>query len=92
MEKCEFGDCKMKDMKIIVCVAGSVKHDGKINVWGAFAAHGVGVLHIIEGIMMKEQYHEILGDVMLPSADILFGQQNWIFQQDNDSRHTTYIH
>ncbi len=42
--------------------------------------------------MMKEQYHEILGDVMLPSADILFGQQNWIFQQDNDSKQTAYIH
>lgn len=27
----------------------SVKHDKKINVWGGFAANGVGILHRIEG-------------------------------------------
>ena len=27
----------------------TVKHDKKINVWGAFAAHGVGNLYWIKG-------------------------------------------
>jgi hypothetical protein len=70
---------------------GTVKHDKKIMVWGAFCAHGVGILHRIEGIMMKEHYNFILQNVMLPSADMLFGRENWIFQQDNDPKHTAII-
>lgn len=31
----------------------TVKHSKRINVWGCFAAGGVGVLHRIEGIMTK---------------------------------------
>ena len=73
------------------CTKATVKHDKKINVWGAFAAHGVGILHRIHGIMVKEMYHDILGNVMLPSADILFGRENYIFQQDNDPKHTANI-
>ena len=60
-------------------------------VWGAFSATGVGILHRIEGIMNKEIYNDLLANVMLPSADILFGRENWIFQQDNDPKHTAKI-
>ena len=70
---------------------GTVKHDKKINVWGGFCAHGVGTLHRIEGIMVKETYNDLLGNVMLPSADMLFGRENWHFQQDNDPKHTAKI-
>lgn len=49
-----------------------------------FSATGVGRLHRIEGIMNQE----ILEDPMLHSSDILFGRENWIFQQDNDPKHT----
>ena len=70
---------------------GTVKHDKKINVWGGFAAHGVGILHRIHGIMDKDVYNNILGNVMLPSEDMLFGQENWHFQQDNDPKHTAKI-
>lgn len=73
------------------CTRGTVKHDVKIMVWGAFSATGVGILHRIEGIMNKEIYNDLLANVMLPSADILFGRENWIFQQDNDPKHTAKI-
>ena len=70
---------------------GSVKHDKKIMVWGCFAAHGVGDLHRINGIMVKEMYQQILIRHMRPSARRLFGAENYTFQQDNDPKHTSHI-
>lgn len=70
------------------CILGTVKHDKKINVWGCFCSTGVGRLHLIQGIMDQEQYLDILEEPMLHSADVLFGRENWIFQQDNDPKHT----
>jgi hypothetical protein len=60
-------------------------------VWGCFASSGVGRLHHIQGIMKKEEYHAILQHQMFPSANALFGHNNWIFQQDNDLKHTAII-
>ena len=65
-----------------------MKHDKKIMVWGCFAAHGVGILHLIDGIMDQHIYLDIVENCLLPSADLLFGRENWIFQQDNDPKHT----
>jgi hypothetical protein len=73
------------------CTSASVKHDKKIMVWGCFAAHGVGNLYQVNGIIVKEQYQNILENEMLPSADLLFGRENWHFQQDNDPKHTAKI-
>jgi transposase len=66
-----------------------IKHDIKIMVWGCFSYHGVGRLHHIEGIMDSKKYIRILDNEMRPSADQLFPRQNWIFQQDNDPKHTS---
>ena len=74
-----------------VCCKANVKHDDKIMVWGAFAAHGVGILHRIMGIMDRFVYLDLCQNVMLPSADMLFGRENWLFQQDNDPKHTAII-
>jgi hypothetical protein len=60
-------------------------------VWGCFAAHGVGNLYRVEGFLKKEQYQTILENEMLPSADLLFGRENWHFQQDNDPKHTAKV-
>jgi len=79
------------------CVA-TVKHDDKIMVWGSFAASGVGILHRIHGIMDQHVYRNLLENVMMPSVDIVFGDrvhpdapQEWIFQQDNDPKHTSRL-
>ena len=60
-------------------------------VWGCFAAHGVGDLHRIRGIMVKEDYHQILIHHMRPSAARLFPSGPYTFQQDNDPKHTAHI-
>jgi transposase len=74
-----------------MCIVSTVKHDVKIMVWGCFAAHGVGNLHLIRGIMTKEMYHDIIENELMPSRDFLFGGVNCIVQQDNDPKHTAKI-
>ena len=69
----------------------TVKHGKKINVWGCFAADGVGNLCQVNGILEQKQYRDILLKHMIPSAGKLFDVANgekWIFQQDNDPKHT----
>lgn len=73
------------------CLQGTIKHDKKIMVWGAFAAHGVGHLHRINGIMDGHKYHQILIHHMRPSLQRLFPNGDGIFQQDNDPKHTAKI-
>jgi Mn-dependent DtxR family transcriptional regulator len=67
---------------------GTVKHATKIMVWGCFARNGTGVLHRINGIMDQNIYKNILIQQFKPSAQALFPEGNFIFQQDNDPKHT----
>jgi hypothetical protein len=73
------------------CTIASVKHDVKIMVWGSVTAHGVGDLHQVDGIMLHDQYRNILKTRMLPSARRLFNRKRWVFQQDNDPKHTAKL-
>lgn len=73
------------------CTVATVKHDVKIMVWGCFAAHSVGPLHLIDGIMDKNVYLSILEDQVHPTIDTLFGGENYYFQQDNDPKHTSFV-
>lgn len=56
----------------------TAKHDKKINVWGAYAARGIRMLHCFHGITYNEIYHDIVGNQMLPSTVILFRPENYI--------------
>jgi hypothetical protein len=67
----------------------TVKHDKKIMVWGCFSWSGVGLLHRIPGIMTGEGYKTVLRTALIPSAATLFPEDNYIFQQDNDPKHTS---
>ena len=73
------------------CTKVSFKHDEKINVWGGFCASGVGLLKLVEGIMKADQYVHILSEAARPSIDLLFGGDNYLFQQDNDPKHCANI-
>jgi transposase len=73
------------------CMTATVKHDVKIMVWGCFTAHGVGNLHLIDGIMDQHVYKGILENHLLPSAARLFPNGEWTFQQDNDPKHTAVL-
>jgi hypothetical protein len=69
------------------CLQAFIKHDKKVMVWGCFAAHGVGNFHRIEGIMNQHVYREIITNHLEPSAQQLFPDGNYLFQQDNDPKH-----
>ena len=60
-------------------------------VWGCLAAHGVGRFYLVESIMLKEQYVSILENHMYPSTMMLFPDQDFIFQEDNDPKHTARV-
>ena len=51
---------------------------------------GTGPLHKIEGRMDKFQYTSILENALVPYADKNL-PVSWIFQQDNDPKHTAII-
>ncbi|GFX29534.1 hypothetical protein TNCV_4776082 [Trichonephila clavipes] len=56
-------------------------------VWGCMSSHGVGRLHIVSGTVKAMDYIEILQNILLPTARDLFGNQSWIFQDDNAPCH-----
>lgn len=67
----------------------TVKHGGgSIMLWGCFSASGPGKLVKIEGKMDAAKYREILEENLLKSARDLGLGRRFIFQQDNDPKHT----
>ena len=74
------------------CLVPSVKHGGgSVMVWGCSGALTTGLLTRIDGIMKKEEYLDILKNDMLPSGQAIFGRTRFVFQQDNDSKHTAHV-
>ncbi|GFU71750.1 transposable element Tc1 transposase [Trichonephila clavipes] len=70
----------------------TVKHGGgSVMVWGCTAASGVGKLVFIDGILHKMAYLNILQNNLKESADKLGLGSNFIFQQDNNPKHTAFV-
>jgi len=60
-------------------------------VWGAFNRNGTGPTYRINGIMDRNIYvNEICEGVLLPYSEEYL-PLNWIFQQDNDPKHTSSL-
>uniref|UniRef100_A0AAY5K825 Tc1-like transposase DDE domain-containing protein n=1 Tax=Esox lucius TaxID=8010 RepID=A0AAY5K825_ESOLU len=61
----------------------TMKHGGgNIILWGCFSAKGTGRLHRIEGRM------DGLANNLLPSVRALKMGRGWVFQHDNNPKHT----
>ncbi|KAK3557817.1 hypothetical protein QTP86_002676 [Hemibagrus guttatus] len=67
----------------------TVKHGGgNIMLWGCFSAKEPGRLIRVKERMNGAMYREILSKNLLPSARALKMKRGWVFQHDNDPKHT----
>ncbi|KAJ4932884.1 hypothetical protein JOQ06_029723 [Pogonophryne albipinna] len=57
-------------------------------LWGCLSAKGPGRLIRVKERMNGAMYREILSDNLLPSARALKMKRGWVFQHDNDPKHT----
>ena len=59
-----------------------MKSPQSVLIWGAVSSAGVGPLCFIKSGVTAAVYQEILELFMLPSAHELYGEADFIFQQD----------
>ncbi len=64
------------------CLKSSVKFPQSVMIWGAMSSAGVGPLCFLKTNVTAPIYQYILEHFMLPSADQLFKDADFIFQQD----------
>jgi transposase len=69
--------------------AYTVKHSGKVHVYGCFSEKGFGNIYCFTENLKADLLCTIYKTTLLPSAGILFGKDNhsWILQEDNDPKH-----
>ncbi len=70
------------------CLKSSVKFPQSVMIWGAMSSAGVGPLCFLKTNITAPVYQEMLEHFMLPSADQLFKDADFIFQQDLAPAHT----
>ena len=69
----------------------TVKYGGaSVSVWGCISAKGVGNLVFIDGIMDHKMYINILKDNLSSSAEKMGLNNDWIFVQNNDPKHSAW--
>ncbi len=65
-----------------ICMKSSVKFPQSVMIWAAMSSAGVGPLCFLKTNVTAPVYQEILEHFRLPSADQLFKDADFIFQQD----------
>ena len=67
----------------------TVKHGGgSVMVWGCFTSRGVGKLCVLDRIMDRFYYRDILEQNLFPLIDHFKLGQQYHFMHDNDPKHT----
>ncbi len=70
------------------CLRSSVKFPQSVIVWGAMSSAGVGPLCFLRSMVNTAIYQEVLEHFMLPATDQLYGDTDFIFQQDLAPAHS----
>ncbi len=64
------------------CLKSSVKFSQSVMIWAAMSSAGFGPRCFLKSTVNPAIYQEILEHFLLPSADKLYGDADFIFQQD----------
>ena len=64
---------------------------GSIMLWGCFAAEGTSACHKIDGSMRRENCVDIFKQHLKTSVRMLMLGHKWVFQMDNDPKHTSKV-
>ncbi len=70
------------------CLRSSVKFPQSVMVWGAMSSAGVGPLCFLRSKVNTAVYQEVLEHFMLPAADQIYGDADFIFQQNLAPTHS----
>ncbi len=63
------------------CLRSSIKFPQSVMVWGAMSSAGVGPLCFLRSKVNTAVYQEVLEHFMLPAADQLYGDADFIFHR-----------
>ncbi len=66
----------------------NVKFSKSVMIWAAMSSAGVGPLCFLKSTVNAAIYQEIVEHFMLTSADKLYGNADFVFQQDLAPAHT----
>ena len=70
------------------CLMSSVKYPQSVMIWGAMSSAGVGELCFLKSKVNATVYQNVLEHFLIPSAEELYGDADFIFQQDLAPAHT----
>ncbi len=68
-----------------------MKFPQSVMIWAVMSSASVGPLCFLKSTVNAAIYQEILEHFMLPSADKLYGDADFIFQQDLAPAHTAKV-
>ena len=70
-----------------ITIRQTPKHPKAVMIWGCFSYSGPGRISVVKETMKTENYIQTLSQKLIPSARDMFGEEDWIFQDDNASCH-----
>ena len=72
------------------CTIPTIKQgSGSVMIWDCFTCQRVGKLRVLDGIMDRFYYRDILEQNLQPSINRFKLGQRRIFMHDNDPKHTS---